>query len=173
MITTFPRLGVPSTAGVSLITWDSYGAWGYIPPPATGARQGVQYTIGPTGITWDIQAAYGSSGGAPPTWNLIRRSTALHLLLNTLPAGDGSISRAELQDVTHCYAGILVGALAAFPRRTVNMMLLLNTLSPGDGTIDQADRQNTTWHYGGILAGAPPTTMLGYIPEDHYDKSTL
>jgi hypothetical protein len=58
-------------------------------------------------------------------------------------------------------------------RRTANMMLLLNTLPPGDGTISQADRQGVAGLYGAILAGAPPTEMLGYIPEDFYDESIL
>lgn len=155
------------------MSYDLYGAWGYIPPPATGARQGVQYTIGPTGITWDIQAAYGSSSGTPPTWNIVRRSAALHLLLNTPPAGDGSISQAERQDIVSCYAGILAGTTGAFPRRTANMMLLLNTLPSGDGTISQADRQDIAWHYGGILAGAAPVGIQGFIPEDQFDESVI
>lgn len=115
----------------------------------------------------------GASDAGAPSWDMDRRSTAMHLLLMTPPAGDGVITQNERQAIAHVYSGILVGALAAFPRRTTNMMLLLNTIPPGDGSITQADRQDVAWHYGGILAGAAPTGPHGYIPEDYYDKSIL
>ena len=97
----------------------------------------------------------------------------MHLLLNTLPTGDSAITAAERQDVACCYAGILAGSLAAFPRRTMNMMMLLNTLPPGDSVIDQADRQDVAWLYGGILAGAPAGVPTNFIPEEFLDKSIL
>jgi len=156
-----------------MISWDALSSWGATPAPGVPNRYGVQSTIGPTGITYDFLAAFGAGSGPAPTWNIKRRSTAMHLLLNTIPAGDGSISQAERQDVIWCYAGILVGAVAAFPRRTANMMLLLNTLPPGDGTISQADRQDIAWHYGGILAGAAPVGAGKLIPEDLFDMSVI
>lgn len=170
MITIFSRHGVQTEIGWSAISIDLEAAYATAPAGALRAVE-VQRSIASVGMTWDGQACYGSSSA--PTWNMTRRSAALHLLLNTPPAGDGSVTQNEEQSLLGCYAGILVGGTVAFPRRTMNMMLLLNTLPPGDGTISQADRQDVAWHYGGILAGAAPTGAPKFIPEDALDESIL